>query len=70
MQKVQLKYGEEHAKLLSQHHSIVQIMNAVMGGKSEGGSAPPGKDPNRIDLAAGHSDVHSAIAAINRGLRF
>ena len=66
-QKLQLKLGEESAKILSQHNSLVSIMNAALGdGKSRGPITP--HQPGVRNLAEGHTDVESAVAAINAAL--
>lgn len=50
--------------LLSQHNSLVGVVNAALGGeKKSSSSGPPG---GYKDLAEGHTDVDSAVAAINK----
>lgn len=60
-----------NAMALTTHAALVSVMSAVFPGDGKkGGSGPPRPDPNRKDLAAGHGDVESAVAAINAAFRF
>jgi hypothetical protein len=53
---------------MAQHNSLVTVVNAALGdGKSSGG-APTVHDSNVKNLAEGHGDVDSAVAAINAAL--
>lgn len=55
--------------LLSQHNSLVMVVDSALGGgKGKGAPMKPGKDGVK-DLAAGHTDVHAAVAAINAAMR-
>jgi hypothetical protein len=62
-----LKLGEQHAVLLTQHDSMVKIVNALFSDKKN--SAPPGSTGVK-DLAAGHRSAEDAAAAINAALSF
>jgi hypothetical protein len=67
-QRVRLKYGELAAVQLTQHNSLVQIINAALGGKTDntGPSAPPSKDT----ITPGAANLEAAVAKINSVLSF
>jgi hypothetical protein len=53
--------------LMSQHNSMVLIINAALGGESSEprkGALPPGAR----DLGAGHNSVEDAVAAITAAM--
>lgn len=56
--------------LLAQHNSMVMIANAAVGGGGKDKAPPKVGDPDVVDLAAGHENIESAVAAINAALRF
>lgn len=45
-------------------------INAVLGGKDEGGPPPRAGDKGVKDMATGHRTVDDAVTAINAGLIF
>lgn len=63
--RIQLKLGEMNARVLAFHSSLVSVVAGATGGEVRGA----GPDPDRKNLAAGHSDVNSAVAAINAAMR-
>lgn len=46
------------------------IVNAALGGEKKGAAPPKRGDPGVKDLAAGHSTVEGAVAAINAAMTF
>lgn len=65
--RIQLKYGQLDASLISQHNSMVQIMNQVLGGGSKPSSAPAGGGAVGVDVSGG---VDRAVGNINAMLNF
>ncbi|MGN6820266.1 MAG: hypothetical protein ACTHJR_16505 [Sphingomonas sp.] len=63
-QKIQLKYGELNATLISQHNSLAMIVAQALGGKT-GGTSAPAKDATK-----GAASVDGAVANINKMLGF
>jgi hypothetical protein len=54
---------------MSRHNSMAIIISAALGGSSGEKRPPRVGDPGVRDLAEGHGDIHSAVAAINMALR-
>lgn len=66
-QKVRLKLGEEHAKLIAQHRGVALVAKALFPGDSKTSKVKPG-EAGVQDLAAGHADLDAAVAAINKAM--
>lgn len=64
--RIQLKFGQMNATLLSQHNSMVQIMNQVLGGSSKNSDPMPGGAVG-VDITGG---VDRAVVNINQMLNF
>lgn len=62
---MKLKLGELNAVALCQYTSFAAVVDAALGGGDGGG-----KDPDRVDLAAGAPSMEAAIANINAALNF
>lgn len=65
--RIQLKFGQIHAVTLSQHNSMVQIMNQVLGGSSKSPSSPANGGAVGVDISGG---VDRAVLNINQMLNF
>lgn len=66
--RIQLKFGQLDAQVLSQHNSLVQIMNQVLGGSSsKSSSAPANGGAIGVDISGG---VDRAVGNINAMLNF
>ncbi len=65
--RIQLKFGQLDATVLSQHNSMVQIMNQVLGGSSKSSSAPANGGAVGVDISGG---VDRAVGNINQMLNF
>lgn len=65
--RIQLKFGQLDATVLSQHNSLVQIMNQVLGGSSKGSAAPANGGAIGVDISGG---VDRAVGNINQMLNF
>ena len=68
-QKLELKLGEINATLMSHHNSFVMIVNAALGDGKSSGPPTPGQNGYK-NMAEGHGDVESAVAAINAAMMF
>lgn len=60
--KIQLRYGELSATLMSQHNSLVMIVNQALGG------SPEADKPK--DITAGARSAEEAVAMINKAFSF
>lgn len=65
--KIQLKLGQLDAQLISQHNSLVQIVNQALGGKDT--PSAPSEKPAAVgvDISGG---VEKAVINLNRMLNF
>jgi len=64
--RIQLRLGEESAKLRHQQNSLVNIVNAALGGETPK-AGPPRKEN---DVTAGAATPEAAVALINNMLKF